>query len=142
MNDAIRRARARYEDQPAPEALSFAVASGMRQGERRRARRRAGRRALSTAVAACACFALLLNASPSFAQAVEGVPVLGPLARIFTVREYHRDDRDHLIDVRLPALELSGHTDLEQRINVEIQSRINALLDEAEARRYRKEGEA
>ena len=85
-------------------------------------------------MAACACFVLLLNTSPAFAQAVDGVPVLGPLARIFTVREFHVDDRDHLIDVRLPALENTGHTDLEQRVNREIQTRIDAVLDEAEQR--------
>lgn len=134
MNEAMRRARAQYEAQPTPEALEFAVASALRQGERRRSRRRAGRRSLATAMAACACFVLLLNTSPAFAQAVDGVPVLGPLARIFTVREFHVDDRDHLIDVRLPALENTGHTDLEQRVNREIQTRIDAVLDEAEQR--------
>ena len=135
MNESWTRAKARYESEGAPPpALDFAVASAVRAGERRRRSRRAVRRSLTAAAACCACFVLLVNASPGFAHAVDAVPVLGQLARIFTVEQYTVYDRDHLIDVRLPALELSGHTDLEQRINVEIQSRINALLDEAEAR--------
>lgn len=62
------------------------------------------------------------------------MPVLGRLARIFTVAEYQIEDQEHLIDVRLPALENTGHTALEQRINTEISTRIQSLLDEAEER--------
>ena len=128
------RARARYEQTELPEELSFTVAAAVRAGARARRGRRALRRTIASAAACCACFALLVNASPGFARAVDQVPVLGGLARIFTVRQYTVDDRDHLIDVRLPALELSGSTDLEQRINTEIQTRIDALLQDAEDR--------
>jgi hypothetical protein len=77
---------------------------------------------------------LLVNASPAFARAVSDVPVLGGLARVVTVTEYHIDERERLIDVRLPALELPGDTDLEQRINLAIQTRIDQVLQEAEDR--------
>lgn len=134
MNPDWKRAKARYQSITPPEELSSAVRSAIRRGERARRGRLALRRSLSTALAGCACFILLVNASPAFAQAVSGVPVLGSLARIFTVEEYSRSDREHLIDVRLPALENTGHTQLEQKINGEISTRIQALLDEAEAR--------
>ena len=62
------------------------------------------------------------------------MPVLGGLARVVTVTEYHIDERERLIDVRLPALELPGDTDLEQRINLAIQTRIDQVLQEAEDR--------
>lgn len=90
--------------------------------------------AAATALAGCACFALLLNVSPTFAGAVYQVPVLGQLARVITVKEYSINDRDHLIDVRLPALELAANTDLEQRVNTEIRTRIDQVLQEAEDR--------
>ena len=134
MTNPWEEARARYEQTEAPEELSFAVASALRAGQRRRRGRLAARRGVSGALAACACFVLLVNASPNFAQAVSDVPVLGGLARIFTVTEYHVDDRDRLIDVRLPALELPGNTDLEQRVNTEISTRIDQVLQEAEDR--------
>ena len=134
MHPEFERAKARYESVQPPEELSFAVASAIREGDRRRGRARALRRSLGTGLAACACFVLLLNTSPTFAQAMADVPVLGALARVFTVVEYRQNDRDHLIDVRLPAIENTGHTDLEQRVNTEIQTRIQAVLDEAEAR--------
>ena len=134
MSDSWKEARERFEGIQPPPELEFAVASALRTGERRRKSRRAVRRTLSGGLAACACFVLLVNASPNFAQAVSDVPVLGGLARVFTVTQYTVEDRDHLIDVRLPALELEGATDLEQRINTEIQTRIDQVLQEAEDR--------
>ena len=77
---------------------------------------------------------MLINVNPTFAQAVADVPVLGDLARVFTVQQYTVEDRDHLIDVRLPALDLAGDTDLEQRVNTEISTRIDQVLQEAEDR--------
>ena len=41
-----------------------------------------------------------------------------------------------LIDVRLPALTDTGNTDLEQRINTEIRTRIDQVLAEAEERAW------
>lgn len=134
MNESLKRARERYQSPEVPQELSFAVAAALREGERRRARRRAVRRSLGGGLAACACFCLLVNGSPAFATALDGVPVLGDLARIVTVENYQINDRDHLIDVRLPALTDTGHTDLEQRINTEIRKRIDQVLDEAEDR--------
>ncbi len=134
MNREWDRARGRYNEIEPPEELGFAVASAIREGDRRRKGRGRIFRSLSGAVAACACFVVLVNASPAFASALADVPVLGALARVVTVTSYSVTDRDHLIDVRLPAVEDTGHTDLEQRINTEIQTRIQAILDAAETR--------
>ena len=134
MNHLWEEARRQYRAEPVPEELNFAVASALRSGEKQRRRRRTLRRSLSGGLAACASFVLLVNLSPTFAQAVSAVPVLGDLARVFTVAQYTVEDRDHLIDVRLPALELAGDTDLEQRINTEISTRIDQVLQEAEDR--------
>ena len=134
MKDLWEQARQQYRETPPPEELNFAVASALRAGERKRTHRRTVRRSLSASLAACACFVLLVNASPTFAQAVAEVPVLGDLARVFTVTQYTVEDRDHLLDERLPALDLAGDTDLEQRINTEISTRIDQILQEAEDR--------
>ena len=134
MRDAWKEAREAYVRAPVPEELRFAVASALRAGDRRRLRRRAARRGLTGLLAGCACFVLLVNASPAFARAVSAVPVLGELARVVTVTEYTLDTREQLIDVRLPALDLPENTDLEQRINTEIRTRIDQVLQQAEDR--------
>ena len=134
MNHFWQQARQRYPEIETPPELDFAVASALRAGEKKRRQRRGVRRSLSAGLAACACFALLVNTSPTFAHAVSQVPVLGDLARVITVAQYTVEDQDHLIDVRLPALDLAGDTDLEQRINTEISTRIDQVLREAEER--------
>lgn len=134
MKDQWERARQQYRDIQPPEELNFAVASALRAGEKKRRHHRGLRRSLSAGLAACACFVLLVNANPAFAQAVSEVPVLGDLARVVTVVQYTVEDRDRLIDVRLPALEMTGDSDLEQRVNTEIQTRIEQVLREAEER--------
>ena len=136
MPDMWERARVRHESTPVPEELEFAVASALPRLEVPHLPM--CHLFLFTTVpmclAGCACFVLLVNASPAFARAVSDVPVLGGLARVVTVTEYHIDERERLIDVRLPALELPGDTDLEQRINLAIQTRIDQVLQEAEDR--------
>ena len=134
MHPELERARVRYHAQETPEELSLAVRAAIREGERLRKRRRVLRRSLATALAGCACFVLLVNGSPTFAQAVYDVPLLGSLAKIFTVTEFTVNDDEHVIDVRLPALENTGYTDLEQQINQEISTRVQAVIDEAEQR--------
>lgn len=104
MNRQMERARARYKEVELPAELDFAVASAIRAGDRKRRSRDGLRRTAAVLASCCACFVLLLNVSPTFAQAVEAVPVLGALARVVTVREYRIEDKEHLIDVRLPAL--------------------------------------
>ena len=134
MNEKFQAARDRYHSVDIPPELDFAVSSALREGERRRRRARWQGRALASLAACCASFVLLVNASPAFASAVYQVPVLGDLARVVTVTEYSIADEERLIDVRLPAVEDTGHSDLEQRINTEIQTRIDAVLAEAQAR--------
>lgn len=134
MDERWRQAQARYQSTEIPEELGFAVASAIRRGTRQGKRRRAARRGLATTLAACACFVLLVNVNPDFAGAVEQVPILGRLARIVTVDQYRWEDEEHLIEVRLPALENTGNTDLEQRINTEIRTRIDQVIQAAEER--------
>ncbi len=132
MNREWSRAKAQYEEIPVPQELPFALAGAVREGDRVRKGRSRLKKRVCAALSACACFVLLVNVSPAFAAVLADVPLIGTLARIVTIQQYKVDDRDHLIDVRLPAVENTGHTDLEQRINTEIQQRIQTILDEAE----------
>ena len=134
MHPEWENAKQRYHSIQPPEELSTGVEEAVRRGDRARRRRTAFRRSLTTALAGCACFILLVNASPTFAQAVSGVPVLGPLARVFTAREYTLEDEEHQIKVRLPGLADTGNEALEERINHEIDTRVQALVNEAEQR--------
>lgn len=56
------------------------------------------------------------------------------IAKIFTVKEVKEEDSTKLINAKIPALENTGNTDLERRINYEIMLKINEILEEAEER--------
>lgn len=87
-------------------------------------------------VAACACIVLLIsiNSNQAFAESIYKIPVLGSIARVFTFREYQQENEGYSISLKEPALEGTNNTELEERINKEIQSRINNIKKNAEER--------
>ena len=129
MNE-FRTAKEAYDQTPIPQELNDRVQAGIRQGSeayRRSHHRVALRRTLTTA--GCACFVLLVNASPAFARAVSDVPVLGGLFQILTVRSYEDTNGDRTVEVEQPGLEGGA---LAQQVSQEIQERVDAKIAEGE----------
>lgn len=85
-------------------------------------------------VAACTLFVALLNASPAFAANISQVPVINKVAQLFTFREYNYANEGYDISITAPNLQETGHTDLEKRVNAEIQHKLNAIQAAAEQR--------
>ena len=118
-----------YESTPIPEELNDRVQAGIRQGRQHRSRR-AWRRSLGSVAA---CFAVLvgvLNVSSTVALAAADVPVLGGLFQILTVRDYETEENGIDYSVSVPGVE--SDADLAQRVNAEIQERVDALTAKAQ----------
>ena len=79
-------------------------------------------------------FIVLLNTNETFAKSMEDIPVISNLAKVFTVREYKEETDTELIEARVPAVQNTGNAELENRINNEISTKINNVLDEAKQR--------
>ena len=129
MNEELKNLKAEYDATPIPEELSDRVQAGIRQAKRNRARKLWGRSLGSLA----ACFALLvgvLNVSATAASAAADIPVLGGLFQILTVRSYdvQQDGIDYTVSV--PGVE--SEADLAERVNAEIQERVDALTARAQ----------
>lgn len=77
-------------------------------------------------------FIVALNISPSVAYAAYQIPVIGDLCRIVSFREYHFEDDIKYIDVKIPKIENTGKSDLEKRVNLEIQKKIDDCIAENE----------
>ena len=90
--------------------------------------------ATATLATTFALFVILLNTNETFAKAMEDVPVIGSIAEVFTVREYKEENDTDLIEAKIPAIKNTGNEDLEDRINYEISSKINEVLEEAKQR--------
>ena len=90
--------------------------------------------AVSTVTCTFIAFVLLINTNSSLASDIAEIPIIGDIAKIFTVKEIKEEDATKLINAKIPALENTGNTDLEKRINYEIMLKINEILEEAEGR--------
>ena len=90
--------------------------------------------AMSTVTCTFIAFVLLINTNSSLASDIAEIPIIGDIAKIFTVKEVKEEDATKLINAKIPALENTGNTDLEKRINYEIMLKINEILEEAEGR--------
>ena len=92
------------------------------------------KRSTATLATTFALFVILLNTNETFAKAMEDVPVIGSIAEVFTVREYKEENDTDLIEAKIPAIKNTGNEELEDRINYEISSKINEVLEEAKQR--------
>lgn len=132
MNE-FEQAKQIYDQTPIPEELNARVLAGIAQGrenKRRASRQRATCRFVGTFAA---CFAMLfvgLNVSPTFAKAAGDVPVLGGLLQVLTVRSFTDTDGDRTVEVEEPGI--SGDTAFVEKMNAEIQARVNEQYAQGE----------
>ena len=126
MEDAKRE----YDNIPIPEELDSRVRAGIAQGKRRSRRHGAALRTVGTAAA---CFVVVfagLNISPTLASAAADVPVVGGVFRVLTVRNYEETNDDRTLTVEQLAVE--GESALADRVNAEIDARVEAKTAEGE----------
>lgn len=124
-----------YKNIEIPEELDAVVNGAIAEGKRLRKRKKIipiwGKIAATAAVFVF-CFVALLNLSPAVAEAANKMPIIGNLCRVLTFREYHFEDNIKYIDAKIPKIKYSGKSDLERRVNLEIQQKINDCLSENE----------
>ena len=120
--------KAEYDATPIPQELNDRIHAGIRQGRRRRVLRLC-RRSLGTAAACLVVAVGILNVSPPVAAAAADLPVLGHLFQVLTVRAY--DQSEGGIDYHVSAPGVISESELAQRVNQEIQERVDALTAQA-----------
>lgn len=90
--------------------------------------------AMASAAAVFVMCVIVLNTSSVFASAVYEIPVIGDIARVFTFREYQLSSEAYEIQVEMPSIRNTGDTDLEKRVNEQIQDKIDQIVEEAKLR--------
>lgn len=123
-------AKTEYEAVPIPPELNARIRQGIQEGK---TIRRKQKHILQWSAVA-ACFALMLavlNLSPTIAKAATDLPVVGSIFEILTIRNYADKNEDRTVNVSQPGI--SG-TDFAEKINNEIQARVNEKIAEGEAR--------
>ena len=128
----LKKAKAVYKSIKMPEQLSYVVNKAVLNKKKKHNTKI--KYVLSTVSCVFLTFVVMLNISPSFASNVSEIPIIGDIAKVFTIEEYKKEDEEKLIKAKIPGIKNTGNTELEKRINYEIMLKINEVLDEAEAR--------
>ena len=118
-----------------PTELNSIVENAMIEGEYRNAQqfpRKKYHLGLKLIVACSIVLIVMLNISPVVAKTMHNIPVVGTIFKFFTFREYHFEDDIKYIDVKIPEFTNTGKSDLEERINKEIQYFIHEEVKSSE----------
>ena len=132
----LKKCKKIYDSIEIPEELDYVVNRAIHQEEVRKRRNINVYMKWITATVATtfSLFVILLNTNETFAKTMEEIPVISGIAKVFTVREYKEESNTELIEVKVPAIQNTGNSDLENKVNNEISKKVNALLEEAKSR--------
>lgn len=121
--EEIKKAQEVYKSIKIPSKLESCVKEAISNKTKKYYSFRGLKYAMSTVACTFVAFIFFVNVNPSFAQQMYDIPVIGDIAKVFTVKEYHENDDLKLINAKIPAIQNTGNTDLEQRINYEIMTK-------------------
>ena len=134
--DRMTEAKREYHDIPIPQELSQRVALEVERAEKKRRFSLLKRRIASAAAMITVLFVTGLNTSEVFAGEMNDIPVIGTLARIFTIRSYETETEELKISVDIPSVAMIAEDlqGLEKEINEDIYAFCEQYAKEAEGR--------
>ena len=112
MEDWKRELKKQYEEIPMPGEARKRIEEGIQMAKEEKKRKNGAviwlKRAGETAVAAVAAITVLVNVSPTAAQAMEQIPVIGSIAQVVTFRTYEDHSGRGEANVEIPQIEGEG----------------------------------
>lgn len=134
--DRMTEAKREYQSIPIPQELSERVKLEVERAEKKRRFSLMIRRIVSAAAAVAVLFVTGLNTSEVFAGEMNDIPVIGTLARIFTIRSYETETEELKISVDIPSVAMIAEDlqGLEKEINEDIYAFCEQYAKEAEGR--------
>lgn len=121
-----------YEQTEIPPELKDVVNASIRQAKVSRKKRPILKQWTIGAAAAAALFVGSINLSPSFAQAMVNVPILGTIVDVFTVQHMAVDEDLYQADVKIPAINGLSDKDLQAALNEKYITENKALFEQFE----------
>ena len=74
--------------------------------------------------------ALLPNLSVAYAEAVDDIPVIGNLVRVFTIRNYFYEDGHRELQVKVPSVVDPDHKEAEDLLNQDVTALTNNVINQ------------
>lgn len=122
-----------YDSLEVPEEALKRVKAGIVQAKKERrvlVMKKITRKAGMTAAAAMIVLTLMVNVSPACAEALQGIPVIGPISKVVTLRSYQDHQGNFEASAEIPHIEGSGNA-LDQ-VNAQMEAYIQSLITEYE----------
>lgn len=111
------KAKKNYEEVEIPTELEGIVKSAIQQAKKPVKKKRYGKQWLLGTAAAAALFIGSINISPTFAQAMANVPLLGMIVDVFTVQEVNINNGTYQADLKTPAVNGLSNKELQAALN-------------------------
>ncbi|GIN98140.1 anti-sigma-V factor RsiV [Siminovitchia terrae] len=122
MDKKLETLRDEYKNIPIPDELDFVVKKALKQKKKRHVNRI---RSLVGVAAAAIILITGINTSPTFANALSEVPLVGSLVKVLTFKEFKVDEGTAKTDIKVPAITNMENKKLEAALN-------NKYLEESE----------
>jgi hypothetical protein len=125
MNKELESLKQEYQNIPIPDELDFIVKKAIKQG-----RKSNGRVRWMTAIAAMVIVMTGLNTSPTLANTLSGIPVVGSLVKVLTFKQFQVDEENAKAAIQVPAITNLDNTTLEASLNNKYLEEGKNLYDE------------
>lgn len=89
---------------------------------------------IKLALSCCLIFVVCLNTNTVFAKTISQIPYIGQICKVLTFVNRDEIDRTKNIHINAPQLNHTGHTNLEKKVNHEIQTMVDHVVEEASLR--------
>lgn len=133
----LKNAKSDYKNIKIPEQLQTIIETAIQEDKMKEQKKNAYqvfRRSAAAAAAFVLVFVGTVNFSATAAMAMYQVPILGDLARVVTFKEYKYSNQELDVNVAVPKIENTGNAQLEERVNTEIQNKLDETIKEGEQR--------
>lgn len=129
------RQKAQRESTPIPEEFSARVREtldSLSAPKRKKSVRRWSRTCGTLIAASLALVFILPNSSAAMADTMAGLPVIGPLFQVITIRTYEDNSGNNHVSISNPQIQGQENSTGAQEINAQVEQYINSLIDEYE----------
>lgn len=128
MDKRLEELRKEYKNLPIPKKLDEVVQQALReQPQQKKTFRYKG---ISGLIAVAAVFALSVNVSPTFANSLSGIPVIGSIVKVITVAEFNTDAKDYNAKIKVPKVSDLENKQLESSLNQKYLTESKGLFNE------------
>lgn len=133
MNNTMKDIEQASRKAEPPEALSLMIENTILRARKHRRFQSAARSVTSIAAAFVAILFIGVNVSPALAAALEGVPLIGPLASVMTLDKVHEQEEHKELDVETPQVTGLNNRELEDALNALFAGKAQAVIDDFKA---------